>query len=108
MTKKLIFIFSLMTFIACDTASVDLSDDNYVFDGRGGVKCEVDGVEFIPRIVTSPGANSMELNFASYMGEEYLYLNFNNRDDNNALLVVSILIKNVNPYETDLTGTILD
>lgn len=108
MNKKLIILFFLLAFIACDTASVDLSDENYVFNGNGGVKCEVDGVKFVPRLVTSPGANSMGLNFTSYLSEEYLYLNFNNRGENNALLVVSILINAVNPYETDLTGTIID
>ena len=108
MKKRLILIFILLFLVACDTASVDISDSNYEFDGRGGVKCEVDGVEFKPRIVTSPGANSQELDFESYMGEEHLNLSFNNRGANNQLLVVSVLIKNLNPYETDLTGMVID
>ncbi len=41
MKNKLIFILSILTFISCDTASVDLDDENYIFDGRGGAKCEV-------------------------------------------------------------------
>ncbi len=108
MKKKLILILSILTFISCDVASVDLDDQNYVFDGGGGVKCEVNGMEFIPRGVTSPGANSMELNFAQHNGEEYLYLNFNNRGENNELLVVSLLMNNINPYENDLTGMIIE
>jgi hypothetical protein len=72
------------------------------------VKCEVDGVELIPRVVTSPNSGSSELNFDSYMGEDFLTLRFNNRDKNNAFLAVRIVIKNFNPNETDLTGMIID
>ena len=108
MKSNLIFLLSIVTFIACDTASVNLDDKNYAFDGRGGVKCEVDGVELIPRVVTSPNSGSSELNFDSYMGEDFLTLRFNNRDKNNAFLAVKIAIKNFNPNETDLTGMIID
>ncbi len=42
------------------------------------------------------------------MVQEYLYLNFNNRGENNELLMVSLLMNNVNPYENDLTGMVID
>jgi hypothetical protein len=81
MRKKLILILSILTFISCDTASVDLDDENYVFDGRGGVKCEVNGSLLKPSVVTSPGANSV---WFSVVDDEYydinaLRLTFRNR-----------------------------
>lgn len=81
MKKKLIFILSILTFISCDTASVDLDDENYAFDGRGGVKCKVNGNLLKPSVVTSPGANSV---WFSVVNDEYydinaLRLTFRNR-----------------------------
>lgn len=108
MKKKLIFIFSILTFISCETASVDLDDENYVFDGRGGVKCDVDGIEFKPRVVTSPGPGSSKLSFENYLGEDYLLLRFDNRDENHDLLVVRMVVKGFNPNEINLEGITTD
>lgn len=81
MKKKLIVILSILTFISCDTASVNLNDVNYVFNGRGGVKCLVNGNLLKPSLVTSPGATSA---WFSVVDEEYydvnaLHLSFRNR-----------------------------
>ncbi len=108
MKKKIILILSIFTLIACDTASVDLDDDNYIFDGRGGVKCDVDGIELKPRVVTSPGPGTSELRFESYMGEDYITLRFNNRDENNAFLAVRMVVKGFNPNEINLEGMTID
>ena len=81
MKKKLIFILSILTLISCDTASVDLDDENYAFNGSGGVKCKVNGTLLKPSLVTSPGANSV---WFSVIDDEYndinaLRLKFRNR-----------------------------
>ena len=81
MRKKLILILSILTIISCDTASVDLDDENYAFNGRGGVKCEVNGSLLKPSVVTSPGARSV---WFSVVDNEYydinaLRLSFRNR-----------------------------
>ena len=107
MKMKLLLILSILTFISCEPASVDLDNENYEFDGKGGVKCEVNGMELKPReTILSP--SSKELIFQSYMGDEFLTLSFNNRDENNAFLAVRMVVKNLNPYETDLTGLIIN
>ena len=108
MKKKLVLLLSIFTLVACETASVDLDNDNYVFDGRGGVKCDVDGTELKPRVVTSPGPGSSELRFESYMGEDYITLRFNNRDENNAFLAVRMVVKGFNPNELNLEGMTID
>jgi hypothetical protein len=106
--KKIILILSIFTLIACETASVDLDDNTYVFDGRDGVKCDVDGIELKPRVVTSPGPGSSELSFESYMGEDYITLRFNNRDENNAFLAVRMVVKGFNPNVINLEGMTID
>jgi hypothetical protein len=81
MKKKLTLILLILTFISCDTASVDLDDENYVFDGRGGVKCEVNGSLLKPSVVTSPGANSVWFSLVDndYYDINSLHLSFRNR-----------------------------
>ena len=108
MKKELIFLFTSIALIACDSASVNLDDDNYEFDGRGGAKCEVDGVEFIPRVVFSPGANSMDLEFVKYNDKELLNLSYNNRGEENKWLSLRMTINDVNPIENDLTGLVFE
>ncbi len=106
MRKKLILLMSILTLISCSTSSVDLPHNNYVFDGRGGAKCEVDGVEFVPRIVAPEEANSMELQFIQYNGEEYLSFDFDNIGPDNRWLGLRIVVNDVNPIENDLTGSV--
>lgn len=79
MKKRLIYILLLLTFISCDTASVDVDDENYMFDGRGGVKCEVNGNQLKPSVVTSPGATTVWFSLADYDDLNRMYLSFRNR-----------------------------
>ena len=104
MKKKLMVILLILSFISCDTASVDLNNSNYVFDGRGGVKCDVNGVERKPSIVTSPGPGSSQLKYENYMGEDFITLRFHTRDENNTFLAVRMVIKGLNPYVSNLKG----
>jgi len=81
MKNTIILILLMFTLISCDTASVDLENENYVFDGRGGVKCEVNGNLLKPSLVTNPGASSV---WFSLVDDEYydinaLRLSFRNR-----------------------------
>lgn len=90
--------------VACETASVDLNNDNYVFDGTGGVKCDVDGTELKPRVVTSLGRGSSKLRYELYVGADYIKLRFNNRDENSAFLAVQMVITGFNPNALSLDG----
>ena len=36
--------------MACDEASVDIDNENYIFNGRGGIKCKVDGKLIKPKV----------------------------------------------------------
>lgn len=49
MKRKFMILLSILTFIGCDVASVDVNDENYVYDGRGGIKCKVDGKLIKPK-----------------------------------------------------------
>jgi len=108
MKKALFFLLSIIVCIACDPASVDLSNDNYEFDGRGGARCEVNGDEFIPRVTTSPGANSINLAFIQHDGEELLSFSYNNRGPDNKWLSLKIVINEINPIQNDLTGSVFE
>ncbi|MDT0295136.1 hypothetical protein ACFQ3R_04815 [Mesonia ostreae] len=79
MKKSLIFLASIIILLACDTASIDLDDENYMFDGRGGVKCEVNGDLLKPSVVTSPGARSVWFSLADYNDLNRMSLSFRNR-----------------------------
>ncbi|WP_291725637.1 DUF6252 family protein [Bernardetia sp.] len=81
MKKELLFLLLLITFTACDMASVDLDNRNYVFDGRGGVKCKVNGKLLKPSPVISPGANSIwfGLSYPQFDSTDYMHLSFSNR-----------------------------
>ena len=50
MKSILILLLSIITFMSCDEAPVDVSDENYIFDGRGGIKCKVDGKLIKPKV----------------------------------------------------------
>lgn len=107
MKKRLILILSLLTFIACDTASVDLDDENYVFDGRGGVKCEVNGRLLKPSVVTSPGATSVWFSLVDYDDVNRLHLSFRNRGQSPDFIsqFVTIEVTGVSTT-TSMVGTI--
>lgn len=108
MKWELIIILSVFTLFSCDTGSVELEDENYEFDGRGGIKCDVDGTELKPRLVLSPGARSAELTFFSDVGEDFMILRFDTRDKNGASLDVQMTVKGFNPAETNLEGLTFD
>ena len=105
---KLFLVLFSIVLMACDSASVDLSDENYLFDGRGGVKCDINGVELKPKITYSPGPGTRDLNYDYYNGEDVLRLSFYNTDSNDRFLSVDIIIKNFNPISTNLTDLKID
>lgn len=80
MKEKLILILLLTTLIACDTASVDLDNENYDFDGNGGVKCEVNGVLLKPS-TNGWGAARDELVISPTQYEGYMNLGFLNNGE---------------------------
>jgi hypothetical protein len=76
MKKKLILLLSLITLISCDVASVDVSDDNYVFDGRGGIKCKANGELLKPKVSFNGTGAAAELDFISWDNENYMSIYF--------------------------------
>ncbi len=108
MKRIFILIISYLVLVSCETASVDLNDENYVFDGRGGVRCDIDGVELKPRVVTSPGPLRAELRFESFNNDESMTLRFNNTDENDTFIAVRITVKDVNPNQEQLEGLLIE
>lgn len=111
MKKRLILILSLFTLMACDTASVDLDDENYVFDGKGGVKCEVNGRLLKPSLVTSPGAASVWFNLVDddYYDINRLRLTFHNSGKSPDFIsqYVTLEVTDIS-RTTSMVGTIYD
>lgn len=66
MKKNLILLISILTFISCDVASVDVDNENYVFDGRGGIKCKVDGKLIIPKASLNGTGLAADINFVPF------------------------------------------
>ena len=72
MTKKLILLLFSLSIISCEVASVDVSDENYVFDGRGGIKCKANGELLKPKVSLNGTGAAAELQFVSWDNEDYI------------------------------------
>jgi hypothetical protein len=111
MKKKVIFVLSILTLISCETASVDLDNENYVFDGRGGVKCKVNGSLLKPSVVVNPGSTSV---WFSVVDDEYydinaLHLKYRNRGQSPDFIDQSVTIEVTDvSTTTSMVGNIYD
>lgn len=95
--KKVILFLFLINVYSCSYNDVDLSDENYVFNGKGGIKCDVNGINLEPTLKLSPGNSSTrDLSFISYDGENYMSLSFYNDDQDPDFIFQSIRIKILN------------
>ena len=103
MKKKLLFLLSVITFAACDTASVDIDNQDYIFDGRGGVKCKVNGKLLKPSLVISPGANSVWIGLSDYYYSDTnrMYISFSNKGKSPDFIYQSVDIE-----VTDISRTV--
>ena len=64
-------------------------------------------MELKPKISLSPGPPTAELRFESYRGEEYITLDFYNRDENDDFTSVRMIIYDINPNNEILEGMII-
>lgn len=76
MKYKFIFILCLIGLTSCEVASVDTDDPNYVFDGRGGIKCKANGKLLVPKVSFNGTGAEAEIEFYSGNDENLLYIYF--------------------------------
>ncbi|WP_431167838.1 hypothetical protein, partial [Tenacibaculum halocynthiae] len=74
-------------------SSVDTDDPNYVFDGRGGIKCKVDGKLIKPKVSFSGTGLAADVEFISWNNEEYLSLSFLNDGESPDFISQSVRMK---------------
>ncbi len=93
MKTKLILILCLIGLTNCEVSSVDTDDPNYVFDGRGGIKCKVDGKLIKPKVSFSGTGLAADVEFISWNNEEYLSLSFLNDGESPDFISQSVRMK---------------
>ncbi|WCO03533.1 hypothetical protein [Psychroserpens ponticola] len=107
MIKKLILIFSLITFISCEIAPVDLSDENYKFDGNGGIKCRVNGKLIKPKAALNGTGLAASLVYGFSDNQPYISLSFLNDGESPNFISrsIKIVIVDIN-LESNQVGNI--
>ncbi len=107
MTLKRIVIILLFGLTSCETSPVDTDDPNYVFDGRGGIKCIANGELLLPKVSLNGTGAEMNLGFVSWNDENFMTLSF--RDGGNSPDFVSqgirIRINDVTPESVNVGDT---
>ncbi|MFD1015741.1 hypothetical protein [Winogradskyella rapida] len=79
MKLKIILILCLIGLTSCEVSSVDTDDPNYVFDGRGGIKCKANG-ELLTSDYSFGGTGySEELQFVPWNNENYMSIYFRDK-----------------------------
>jgi hypothetical protein len=76
MKFKLIFILYLIGLTSCEISWVDSDDPNYVYDGRGGIKCKANGELLIPKVSFNGTRAAAELQFISWNNENFMSVYF--------------------------------
>ena len=76
MKFKLIFILCLLVLMSCEVASVDTDNPNYFFDGRGGIKCKVNGKLILPKVSFGGTGLAAEVQFLPPNFGELLSISF--------------------------------
>ena len=105
MKKYLLFFVFMALFMSCTQNDIDI-DDNYTFDGSGGIKCEVDGILLKPSLAIIYGnARLRQDSFSD--GIPFLTMGFHNNDESTGLgfQYIRILLNDVDS-RNDLTGEI--
>lgn len=104
MKNIILILIALFCLTSCTQNDVEISDQ-YVYNGLGGIKCEVDGVLLKPSaaIVYS----NAELRFDSDNNINFMSISFHNSNTSTGLGFQSVRVKimNVNS-NTDLKGNV--
>ncbi|MEM1002930.1 MAG: hypothetical protein AAGH46_09810, partial [Bacteroidota bacterium] len=93
MKSKLILIVFLFGLTGCEVAPVNTDDPNYVFDGRGGIKCKANGELLIPKVSFNGTGAEMELNFISWDTENFMSFYFRDGGDSPNFISQSVRIR---------------
>lgn len=105
MKKVLTLVVLVVLFVSCSQNDVAISDQ-YTYTGRGGMKCEVDGILLAPSTaLLYPNSNVTAT--LSPNGITSMVLTYTNGSVNNGLgpQGIAIVVKNANPTP-NLTGTV--
>ncbi len=76
MKFKLIAIIFFFGLTSCEVSPVDTDDPNYVFDGRGGIKCKANGELLLPKVSLNGTGAEMNLDFISWDNEDFMSMYF--------------------------------
>lgn len=107
MIKYFLLLVTLSLFVSCSKNDVDISDE-YVYNGSGGIKCEVDGVLLKPSTAIVYG--NARLNADSTLdGIPFMTLSFLNNDVSTGLgfQAIRVAIMNVDP-KNNLVGNVYE
>ena len=99
MNIKLLFILCCISLISCEVSPVDTEDPDYVYDGRGGIKCKANGNELLPAVSFNGTGASMDLRFLPWGDQNILSIYFNDRGDSPDFIsqAIEIRVNNVIP-----------
>ncbi|WP_121666192.1 hypothetical protein [Mesonia aquimarina] len=97
--KKILVFVCISLLCSCSKNDVDVNDNNYTFDGKGGIKCKANGELIEATLVISPGASTKDLIFTSYNNENYMSLYFTDKGEKPDFISQSIRIRvfNISP-----------
>jgi hypothetical protein len=107
MKKYILLFISLNLLVSCSQNEIDI-DNNYSFDGRGGIKCEVDGVLLKPSTAIIYGNATLNSDTTTD-GIPFMSLSFHNNNQSTGLgfQYIRIFLNDVD-YRDDLTGLIFE
>lgn len=93
MKIKLLLILCLIGLTSCEVSPVDTDDPNYVFDGRGGIKCKANGELLLPKVSLNGTGAEMDLEFISWNNEDFMSMYFRDGGDSPDFISQSIQIR---------------
>ena len=93
MRYKIILIVILFGLTSCEVSPVDTDDPNYVFDGRGGIKCRANGEILLPKVSLNGTGAEMDLDFISWDNENFMSMYFRDGGDSPDFISQSIRIR---------------
>jgi hypothetical protein len=103
MKNIILSVFAIFCFTSCTQNDIEISDQ-YVYNGKGGIKCEVDGVILKPSTAIVYG--NAELRFDSDNNNiHFMSISFHNNNTSTGLGFQAIMVKIMNVNSTtDLKG----
>lgn len=105
MKNIILSLFTLFFLTSCTQNDVEISDQ-YVYNGKGGIKCEVDGVLLKPSTAIVYGNAALRFD-SDNNNINFMSISFSNSNTNTGLGFQAILIKIMNVNSNiDLKGNV--